>query len=105
MPLVFQSWAKLTRSLPRPGKRCLHYYFKDHQSRVRLNRPAAEEECRHSYFSRTVIRYYVRRFHFFLAVAHVAVLGSPHPANEHFPRLEIHTDWHKSASTSLLRTR
>ena len=33
---ALKSRAKLTRSLPRPGKRRLHYFFKDHESRARL---------------------------------------------------------------------
>src|SRR5215510_3770590 len=39
---ALKSRAKLTRSLPRPGKRWLHYFFKDHQSVPLLTRLAGE---------------------------------------------------------------
>ncbi len=37
MATALKSRAKLTRSLPRPGKRGLQYLFKDHQCRRRQN--------------------------------------------------------------------
>jgi len=38
---ALKSRAKLTRSLPRPGKRWLHYFFKDHQRRVSISKSVA----------------------------------------------------------------
>jgi hypothetical protein len=36
---ALKSRAKLTRSLPRPGKRWLHYFFKDHPPTAKFKAP------------------------------------------------------------------